>query len=69
MVKRCGWCQNPFEWTQRPLAESFPLRSVLRIPDAAPDTVICDNCYQSVIGTHNPHPESIPNPCLREFVK
>jgi hypothetical protein len=67
---RCQSCLRPFlEEQPRPFAETFYYRSVLRIPDAAPPTEVCNNCYRSVTSTYNPHPEQVPNFLLRNLAK
>ena len=65
MAAECQWCLNIFERPPRDFSELFALRSTLRMPDSAPAPVICDSCYQGVMGSANQHPELVPNFQLR----
>lgn len=70
----CSICFNPFEYKVRPWEEYFTLRSVLMIPDGAPNPMICDSCFESAVMSFNRHAtnvgtrnEGAPNLVLKTF--
>lgn len=50
----CRHCFQPYEVKERTFPERFQLRAILAIPDSELDPMLCDNCFNTAIGTYNP---------------
>jgi hypothetical protein len=49
----CRTCFEPFVPKPRDFGQRFTMRSILMIPDAEPDPMICDSCFSTSITTFN----------------
>lgn len=49
----CRHCFQLFEPKERTFPERFQLRAILVIRDSEPDPMLCDNCFNTAIGTYN----------------
>lgn len=49
----CRQCFQPFTFKDRSFPEWFQLRAILLIPDSQPNPMICDDCYDKVVGSYN----------------
>ena len=49
----CFHCLNPFEFKERSQGEWSQLRSILLIPDAAPNPMLCDPCAHAAVARFN----------------
>lgn len=55
----CSHCFNIFTPHDWPAGAMFEARSILMIPDSELDPMICDNCFNRVVGTFNRHVTNI----------
>lgn len=49
----CRQCFNPYQPHEWPVGWMFECRSILMIPDAEPDPMLCDGCFESVVASFN----------------